>query len=95
MEIKLDLNVFFTIILKIAHYSSVIIVRFCHRFIIHNDKTIICYFMPRHQTSKLSYNFKAKRYNVSLMNKYQLEPKHFVAFYCDQMKKLNIMRKLP
>ena len=25
--------------------------------------------MPRHQTLKFSYNFKAKKYNVNLMNK--------------------------
>ena len=68
---------------KIVHYGLVIIIRFCQRLIIHDDKTIICYFMPRHQTSKFSYNFKAKRYNVNLMNKYQSKPKHFVAFYCD------------
>ena len=51
--------------------------------------------MPRHQTLKFLYNFKAKRYNVILMNKNQWEPKHFGALICDQMKKLNIMRKLP
>ena len=33
------------------------------------DETVISYFMPRHQTLKFSYNFKAKRYNVNLMNK--------------------------
>ena len=41
------------------------------------------------------YNFKAKRYNVNLMSKDQSEPKHFGAFICDQMKKLNMMKKLP
>ena len=51
--------------------------------------------MPRHQTLKFSYYFKAKRYNVDLMNKNQSEPKHFGAFICDKMKKLNMMRKLP
>ena len=51
--------------------------------------------MPRHETLKFSYNFKAKRYNVNLLNKNQLEPKHFGAFICDSMKKLNMMRKLP
>ena len=34
--------------------------RFCHWFIIHDDKTVISYFVPRHQTLKFSYNFKAK-----------------------------------
>ena len=48
--------------------------------------------MPRHQTLMFSYNFKAK-YNVNLMNKNQSEPKHFGAFICDSVKKLNIMRK--
>ena len=51
--------------------------------------------MPRHQTLKFSYNFKAKIYYANLMNKNQSEPKHFGAFICDLMKKLNIMRKLP
>ena len=51
--------------------------------------------MPRHQTLKFSYNFKAKRYNVNLMNKHQSEPKHFGAFICDLKKKLNMMIKLP
>ena len=50
--------------------------------------------MPSHQTLKFSYNFKAKRYNVNLMNKNLSEPKHFGAFICDKMKKLNMMRKL-
>ena len=48
--------------------------------------------MPSHQTFKFLYNFKAKRYNVNLMNKNQPEPKHFWAFICDEMKKLNMMR---
>ena len=71
---------FFTVILKNVNYGFVISIRFCHRLIIHNDKTIISYFMPRHQTFKFSYNFKAERYNVNLMNKNQWEPKHFGAF---------------
>ena len=33
--------------------------------------------MPRHQTLKFSYNFKAKRYNVNLMIKNQSEPNPF------------------
>ena len=49
--------------------------------------------MPRHQ--KFSYDFKAKRFNVTLMNKNQSEPKHLGAFICDLMKKLNMMRKIP
>ena len=51
--------------------------------------------MPSHQTLKFLYNFKAKRYNVNLMNKNQSEPKHFGPFICDKMKKLNMIRKLP
>ena len=51
--------------------------------------------MPRHEASKFVHNFKAKRYNVKVMNKNQSEPKHFGAFICDKMKKLNMMRKLP
>ena len=39
--------------------------------------------------------FKAKRYNVNLMNKIQSEPNHFGLFICDLMKKLNIKTKLP
>ena len=53
-----------------------IIIRVCHRLIIYDDETVIIYFMPRHQTLKFSYNFKAKKYNVYLMNKNQSEPKH-------------------
>ena len=74
---------FFTIILKHANYGLVIIIRFCHSLIIHDDETVISFYMPRHQTFKFSYNFKAKRYNVNLMNKNQFEPKHFGAFICD------------
>ena len=33
--------------------------------------------MPRHQTLKFSYNFKAKRYNVNLMNKNNRNPSIF------------------
>ena len=33
---------------------------FCHWLIIHDDKTVLSYFMHRHQTLKFSYNFKAK-----------------------------------
>ena len=72
---------FFTVILKKnVNYGLVIIIRFSHRLIVHDDETVISYFMPRHQTLKFSYNFKAKKYNVNLMNKNQLEPKHFGAF---------------
>ena len=68
---------FFTTILnKIVNYGLVIIIRVCHRLIIHDDKTVSSYFMPGHQTLKFSYNFKAKRYNVNLVNKNQSEPKH-------------------
>ena len=42
-----------------------------------DDKIVISYFMPRHQTLKFSYNFKAKRYNVNLMIKNQSEPNPF------------------
>ena len=51
--------------------------------------------MPRHQTVKFSYNFKAKRNNVNLMNKNQSEPKHLGHLYVNKMNKLNMMRKLP
>ena len=75
---------FFTVIFKKnVNYRLVIIKRFCHGLIIHDDKIIISYFMSRHQTLKFSYNFKAKRYNVNLMNKNQLELKHFGVFICD------------
>ena len=47
---------------KIVFYSLVIIIQFCHRWIIRDDKTVICYFMPRHETSKFLHNFKANRY---------------------------------
>ena len=46
-------------------------------------QTVISYFMPRHQTLKFSCNFKAKRYNVNLMNKNKPEPKYFGALICD------------
>ena len=59
-----------------------------------DDETVISYFMPSQQTLKFSYNFKAKRYNVNLVNKSQSEHKHFGAFICDKMKKLNMMRKV-
>ena len=42
--------------------------------------------MPRHQTVKFSYNFKAKRYNVNLMNTNQWESKHFGAFICEEIE---------
>ena len=63
-------------------------IRFSHNYmvlslIINDDKPVMSYFMPRHQMFKFSYNFKAKRYNVNLMNKNQSEPKHFGAFICD------------
>ena len=74
---------FFSVILKNVNYGLVIILRFRHLLIIHDDETIISYFMPRHQTLKFSYNFEAKRYNVNLMNKNQSEPKYFGAFICD------------
>ena len=43
--------------------------------------------MPRHQTLKFLYSFKAKRYNVNLMNKNQSEPQHFGAFICEHDEK--------
>ena len=45
--------------LKIVNYGLVIILRFSHWFIIHDDETVISYFVSRHQTLKFSYNFKA------------------------------------
>ena len=74
---------FFTVILINVNYGLVIILRFRHLLIIHDDETVISYFMPRHQTLKFSYNFEAKRYNVNLMNKNQSEPKYFGVFICD------------
>ena len=71
---------FYSCIVKNVNYGLVIIIWFCHWLIIHDDKTVISYFMPRHQTLKFSYNFKAKRYNVNLINKSQLDPKHFGAY---------------
>ena len=38
------------------------------------NRTVISHFMPRYQTLKFSYNFKAKRYNVNLMNKINRNP---------------------
>ena len=74
---------FFTVILKncplrFSHNNTVF-----HRSIIHDDKTVISYFMPRHQTLKFSYDFKAKRYNMNLKNKNQSDHKHFGVFICD------------
>ena len=59
---------FLTVILKFVNNGLDIIIRFCHWLIIHDDKTVISYFMPRHQTLTFLYNFEAKRYNVNLMN---------------------------
>ena len=71
------LNVlFYSYIKKNVNYRLVIIIRVCHWLIIHDDETVISYFMPRHQTFKFAYNFKAKRYNVNFMNNNQLELKH-------------------
>ena len=50
-------NQILKVIFKNVHYGLVIIVRFCHRCIIHDGKTVICYFMPRHETSKFLYIF--------------------------------------
>ena len=64
------LNVFFYSYIKnIVNYGLVIIIRFRHWLIVHGDESVIIDFMPRHQTLKFSYNFKAKGYNVNLMNK--------------------------
>ena len=59
---------------KNVNYGLVIIIGFCHLLIIHDDKTLTSDFMPRHQMLKFSYNFKAKRYNVNLMNKINRNP---------------------
>ena len=40
-------RVFYSFIKKLS-ISLVIIIRFCHRLIIHDDKTVISYFMPGH-----------------------------------------------
>ena len=55
-------------------YGLVIIIRFCHKSNIHDDKTINSYFMPRHQTLKFSHNYKAKIYHVNFMNKNNRNP---------------------
>ena len=55
--------------MKNVNYGLVIIIRFRHWFIVHDDETVISYFMPGHQTLKFLYNCKAKKYNVNLMNK--------------------------
>ena len=86
---------FYSYIEKIVNYGLVIIIRFRHCLIIRKDETVISCFMPRHKTLKFSYNFKAIRYLVNLMNENQSELKHFGAYICDKMKKLNMMRKLP
>ena len=65
---------FFYSYIKKNHHGLVIIIRFRHWLIVHDDETVISYFMPRHQTVKFSYNFKAKRYNVNLMNKNNRNP---------------------
>ena len=70
----------FTVMLKIVNYGLVIVIRFRHGLIIRENETVNSYFMPRPQTFKFLYNFKAIRYNVNLMNKNQSEPKHFGAF---------------
>ena len=69
-EIKSDFKfVFLQLYLKNVNYGLAIIIRFRHWLIVHDDETVISDFMPRHETLKFSYKFKAKRYNVSLMNK--------------------------
>ena len=49
---------FFHLYLKV-NYGLVIIIRFCHWLIIHDDKTEISYIMHRHQTLYFSFNFNA------------------------------------
>ena len=50
---------FLIVILKIARYGLVIILRFCHRYIIHDDETVSLNFMPSHEMSSFLYNLKA------------------------------------
>ena len=59
------LNVFLQLYLKNVIYGLVIITRFSHWLIIHDDETVISYFMPSHQTLQFLYNFKTKRYNAN------------------------------
>ena len=62
---------FFTVILNNCQLW------FSHNYMVLSliiNKTVISYFMPRHQRLKFSYNFKAKRYNVNLVNKNQSKP---------------------
>ena len=40
-------------------------------------------FIPRHEMSTFLSNFKAKRYNVNLINKNKSEPKYSRVFICD------------
>ena len=65
---------FYRYIKKNVNYGLVIIIRFRHRLIVHDDETVISDFMPRHQTLKFTYNFKAKRYNVNLVKKINRNP---------------------
>ena len=44
----------YSYIKKNVNYGLVIIIRFCHWLIIHDDKTVISYYMPSHQTFKFS-----------------------------------------
>ena len=39
------------------------------------------YFLPRHQTLKFSYNFKAKRYNVNFDESKSIENEAFWSVY--------------
>ena len=56
----------------------------------HDGKTVICYFMPRLETSTFLYNVSTGRYKVNLMNKKQPEPKG--GFICNLTKKLSVIR---
>ena len=71
---------FFTVIIKDCQ------LRISHNYTVLSlmmTKPKFSYFMPRHQTLKFSYTFKAKRYKVNLMNNNQSEPKHLGVFICD------------
>ena len=68
-EIKSDLSCASYSYIKNDHYGIAIIIRFCHRLVIHDDKTVVCYVVPRHHTSRFSYNLTDKIYNVILTKK--------------------------
>ena len=79
-EKKKDFKCVFTVIFKDCQ------LRFSHNYTVLSlmvTKSKFSCFMPRHQTLSFSYTFKAKRYNVNLVNNNQSQPKHLGVFICD------------